>query len=500
MMQYSSENMNTPINWLTPESVSDSLYWLLPELLLTTLILLLTILIISPVKSDKWQKGLVFFGIGLYVLVNGYFSYVLGETQIQNLFNADMLIVNAQAAKWKILLGLSMLVVLLFPLPLTVKRPRGEYFLLLTGVLLGASLLVIANHFMMVLISLEMISLTSYLLTGLARTRYSAEAAVKYFLFGAAATAVMVYGVSWLYGITGHVSLSGSELAMLENNFYPDWVPFLVVTLISSGILFKVAVAPWHIWVPDVYEQTPTPVVAMFSVIPKLAGFAFLIKWIAWLEWPVEEVAVLAVLTMSVGNFAALRQVNVKRMMGYSSIAHSGFLMMALLFPGDASVLFFYAAVYIFMNLGAFLLINYYERMYRIQLIKEYDGFFRISPLFGIYLVVFMVALTGLPPTAGFTAKLFLFSAVLAQFQESGSALLMFTFVFGIINAVVSFAYYVRIPYGMIFRDMHSSVNIFKKYSVLENFLCLFLVLAVLLLFFKPEWLMGWINNSSFAF
>jgi NADH-quinone oxidoreductase subunit N len=477
----------------------NSLYWILPELLLACLVLLLTLCSILDSKGSVSQWIFV-TGVVVIAGVSAYQHVVIEDDIISVVFNTSFIEISRFTLFWKVILGVSMGVIGLFTLGTPLKPMRGEYYILLTSVLLGAFLLVMSRHLLMLVISLEVISLSSYLLAGLSREGNTIESAVKYFLFGAAATAVTIYGISWFYGLSGTVSLWENSLTDLTSHTGPAWIPVFVVVLISSGILFKVAVAPWHIWVPDVYQETPTPVVAMFSVIPKIAGFAFLTFWVKWLNWPTESIAVLAVLTMSVGNFAALRQKNVKRMMGYSSIAHSGFLLMALLYPMDVSALFFYAVIYALSNLGTFLMINYYERRYRLRQIDEFDGYFKISPYFGILLLVLMISLTGLPPTAGFTAKLFLFSLVASEYQASGLPILLFVLVFGILNTVVSLAYYLRIPYRMIFKPLTSSVIVFKKYSLSENLLCLFLVLAVLMLFFKPQWLMGWINSSSFAY
>lgn len=480
------------------DQITRSLPWLLPELSVVAVMLTLLLLILISLSAERLLKPLMLAGLMTVFCVSVLQMNALWTNEVCCL--REMLVIDLQTAMWKIILSAAMLIVILFPLPYALKRVRAEYYLLLLGVLLGGFILISAQHFLMVIIGLELMSLSSYMLAGLARTKGSTEAALKYFLFGAAATAVTIYGMSWMYGLTGEVSLSGTYFPMSGLQGIPDWIAYLVVTMVSAGILFKVAAAPWHLWVPDVYQETPTPVVAMFSVIPKLAGLAFLARWIAWIGWPLEIVAGLAMLTLAIGNFAALRQNNVKRMMGYSSIAHSGFLLMALLSPGDLSFLMFYAVVYILMNLGAFLLINYYERMYRVSTFSDYSGFFGISPYFGVMMIILMIALTGLPPTAGFSAKLFVFSSVATTYGETENSWVLAAMIFGIVNAVISFAYYVRLPYQMVFKKMTSAAIVFKKYSSMENFLCIILVLAVLILFFKPEWLMGWINNSSFAF
>ncbi len=482
-------------------TILEGLTWWLPEMAVTGLILMLVLAVLLPVPMEKVLKPLMLTGLILVVAVCIYqWRHLHNSEPPCCLYATGMITLSRFTAFWKVLLGAVMVIVVLFPLPYSLKRSRAEYYMLLSGVLLGAFVLAMARHFLLVIIGLELMSLCSYLLAGLARSKGSVESALKYFLFGSAATAIMIYGISWLYGLTGSVALEGAFSQVAGEAAFAGWISPLVITLVSAGILFKVAAAPWHLWVADVYQETPTPIVAMFSVVPKLAGFAFLSRWVDWLGWPIEIVAGLGILTLAVGNFAALRQINVKRMLGYSSIAHSGFLLLALLTPGDYTFLLFYAIVYALMNLGAFLLVNYYERTYRVSTFKEYDGFFSLSAWLGSALIIFMIALTGLPPTSGFTAKLFLFSSVAAGFQQTGSAWLLTALVFGVINAVISFAFYVQLPYRMIFKKMTSSAIVYKKYTSTENFLCIILVVAVLILFFKPEWLMGWINSSSFAF
>jgi NADH-quinone oxidoreductase subunit N len=488
------------MNGLLNYDMYESLFWLLPELALSALILLLTLMIVLGRSSSWLLKAVMVAGmVGIIALV--IYQYILTEgMRFNSVFNTTYFDINQYSSFWKLILGISLLIVSLFPVQHSLRRVRGEYYILLLSVLLGGFILVMTSHFLTVVIALEIISLSSYMLAGISRTSGSIESGIKYFLFGAAATAVMIYGISWFYGITGGISLTGTSLSALNNPENGGWIAIFVIVLISSGILFKISVAPWHIWVPDVYEKTPTPVVAMFSVIPKLAGFAFLARWVEWLQWPVVVIAWLAVVTMSIGNFAALRQKNVKRMMGYSSIAHSGFLLMAFLNQGEFSSLMFYATIYAIMNMGTFLLLNYYERKYQLTEFLQFDGVFKIIPSFAIVMVIFMIGLTGLPPTAGFTAKLFLFSTIAQEYQQTGMPVLLGAFIFGILNTVISLAFYLKLPYRMIFKKMSSTTIIFKKYSSSENFLCIILVLAVLLLFFKPQWLMGWINNSSFAF
>lgn len=484
--------MNSVFNY----DLTASLQWIIPELWLTVIILLMTLMAMFFSHKPEWIRTTALAMAAGQVILDIRQWSVVGTGSFGDIFGHGLLMTGHDQLFWIIVTDVFLMLLIALPVIRELQRHAGEYYVLLAGITMGVHLLVMATHMLIMFISLEIISLSSYLLVSLSRN--SVESGLKYFLFGAAATAVMLYGISLWYGLN-------EELSLLETTAevtHPGPLLLVSMLLISSGILFKISSVPWHIWVPDVYDQSPVPVVAALSVLPKIGGFALAWKWLDLLQWPGEIVAVLAVLTMSVGNFAALRQKNIKRMMAYSSIAHSGFLLMALITPETTGYFRFYLVIYGLMNLATFFLLYFYERRFQFTMFQDYEGILRSAPRLAglsVLMVLCMVSLSGIPPTAGFTAKLLLFTGVSGIYGATGDPFLLFVLVFGLINTVVALAYYIRLPYVMIFRPANNPDLPQVKIFTMENFLGGILVLAVLLLFFKPDWLMGWINSVSFV-
>jgi len=380
----------------------------------------------------------------------------------------------------------------------------AEYYALLITIVLGAHLLVMSTNLMMIFISLEVVSISSYVLAGFAFTKRSTEGSLKYFLFGSVASALMLYGFSLLYGFTGSLDISSAHFtSTLANHDGP--LLFLAVVLALTGFLYKVAAAPLHPWSPDVYEAAPMPVVAFFSVVPKLAGLGIVTRFILTLyksgsiqyDWQLL-ISAIAILTLTVGNFAALWQKNPKRLMAYSSIAQSGFLLIGVsaFLPQGIQFMLFYGSVYLLMNFLVFIYLQYFEQ-YELQTIASFSGAGKNFVWPSVFLLVGLVALTGLPPTAGFTAKLFIFSSLWESYQLSGKPILLWLFVFGLLNTVVSLFYYLRIPYYAFIKGGESRIK--TNILVFENLFGFLLVLLILLLFFSPDLLMGWINKITFV-
>jgi NADH-quinone oxidoreductase subunit N len=267
-----------------------------------------------------------------------------------------------------------------------------------------------------------------------------------------------------------------------------------------SGFLFKIAGVPMHPWAPDVYEAAPMPIVAFLSTVPKLAGIAILAKFIESLpgpEWPLVVSAV-AFLSLAAGNFPALLQNNAKRMMAYSSIAQSGFLLIGIAssLPQGMTMMLFYASVYVLMNFLVFLYLQYFE-VYEIDSIPRFAGASKNFLWPSVFCLVGLIALTGLPPTAGFTAKLFIFSSLWEAYALSGKPYLLILLVFGLLNTVVSLFFYLKIPYHAFLKTSESPQK--QNNLTFENLLGLILVLLLLVLFFRPGLLMGWINRFNFV-
>jgi NADH-quinone oxidoreductase subunit N len=334
---------------------------------------------------------------------------------------------------------------------------KGEYYALLVSCTFGMMLMAGANDLLMMYLALEFVSITSYILAGMLRKdRKSAEASLKYILYGAAASGLMIYGMSYLYGMSGTLEIGELGRRLAEANV-PPTMTLITSVLVMAGFGYKVAAVPFHMWCPDVYEGSPTPVTAFFSVGPKAAGFAMLARFLdgvfpegSAFEWRLV-MALLALLTMAVGNFAAVHQQNLKRLLAYSSIAHAGYLLVAFVAftPASPGALLFYLVTYVVMNLGTFLTVIVLEEKYGIETVEGCRGLGWRSPQLGMLMVVFLFSLTGLPPTAGFAGKFLLFSEVVRGSRAERNALGTAMVVIAVLFSVISLFYYMRIAAAM---------------------------------------------------
>jgi NADH-quinone oxidoreductase subunit N len=276
-------------------------------------------------------------------------------------------------------------------------------------------------------------------------------------------------------------------------------------TMALVGFLYKMAAAPLHPWAPDVYEAAPMPIVAFFSVVPKLAGLGVLTKFALAInlfgqskhDWQFL-LAFVAILSLTVGNFSALWQKRPKRLMAYSSIAQSGFLLVgvAAFISSGIHFMLFYASVYMIVNFLVFFYLQYFESI-GIETLESFAGVGKKLLMPSVFLLVGFIALTGLPPTAGFTAKLFIFSALWESYQSSDKSILLWLFIFGLINTVISLFYYLRIPFYALVKS--GAFDLKANNPTFENFLGAGLVLIILILFFNPDLLMRWINKINFV-
>jgi NADH-quinone oxidoreductase subunit N len=332
---------------------------------------------------------------------------------------------------------------------------HGEYYALLLLATCGMMIMAGATDLIAVFLGLEVMSIALYVLAGYARERLvSEEAALKYFLLGAFASAFFLYGIALLYGATGATNLQAIRESISSKGLgQGDPLLMMGAALLVVGFGFKVAVVPFHVWTPDVYEGAPTTVTAFMSVGAKLAGFAafarvFLEGLPVLAEQSAEVMAALAALTMIVGNVVAISQRNIKRMLAYSSIAHAGYLLIGLVaaIKGSSSgvpAVLFYSLAYLVMNMGAFaVVIALRKRGEEVLEMSDYAGLGFRFPWLGALMTVFMVSLAGLPPTAGFLGKLYLFQAALG----TGYTWLV---VIGVLTSVVSVYYYLRVTVMM---------------------------------------------------
>jgi NADH-quinone oxidoreductase subunit N len=338
-----------------------------------------------------------------------------------------------------------------------------EFYALALSACLGMFVMASATDLLMAYLGLEMVSILSFALAGFRhRERRSSEAALKYAIYGGVASGCMLYGMSLLYGMAGTTSLAGIQAADIANQ--NPLALTIAVSLTLAGFGYKIAVVPFHQWCPDVYEGAPTPVTAFLSVGPKAACFALLARFFAAAvpaevyastdalfsshPWPVLLGAV-AVATMTLGNFAALVQTNIKRLLAYSSIAHAGYLMLGMLVVGDQGVtaMMFYLATYLFMNLGAFGVVVALQEKGFGENLADYHRLGYRTPIMAACMAIFLVSLTGLPPTAGFAGKFLLFAALV----EEGGTLLWTIAVIGVVNSAISLFYYAKILKAMYF-------------------------------------------------
>lgn len=324
----------------------------------------------------------------------------------------------------------------------------GTFAGLLLLATVGLFFLVSASDFLMILISIELVSVSSFVLTGfLQDDRRASEAAIKYFMVGAFSAGLMVFGMSLLYGITGSTSIAaftGDGAAAL-----PALPLAGALFFVLAGFGFKLALVPFHMWAPDVYEGAPTPITAFLSVAPKAAAFGMMIRFFQN-HGALHVTALLAVLsavTMTVGNLAALRQTNAKRLLAYSSVAQMGYVMMGIVAGGSAGgqAVLIYLAAYLFVNLGAFAGVIAAEEDAKTESIEGFTGLASRSLPLALTITVFLLSLTGIPPLVGFIGKFSLFSATL---QVPG---LVWLAVVGAVNSVISLVYYFSIVRLMFF-------------------------------------------------
>lgn len=362
---------------------------------------------------------------------------------------------------------------------------QGEYYALLLLATAGMMLMVAAVDLMMVFLGLEIMSIPIYVLAGFDRRRLrSNESSLKYFLTGAFASALMLYGIALLYGATGHLDLAGIGAA------FPDESPLarIGLGLLLAGFAFKIAAVPFHQWVPDVYEGAPTSVTAFMSVTVKAAAFLTLMRVLGTgFGGSDENLSVilwgLAALSMLVGNVTAVVQDNVKRMLAYSSIGHAGYLLIGLVAGGPegyAAVLF-YLFAYLFMNLGAFgVLVVLAHRGRECERFDDFAGLAHSRPGLAAAMTLFMLSLAGIPGTVGFIAKFTIFSAAV----QAGAVWLA---LIGVLTSVISVYFYLRLPVMMYMREGAGVRPAVAPKTAVMTALALCAV-AVLALGLVPDW------------
>ncbi|NET36719.1 MAG: NAD(P)H-quinone oxidoreductase subunit N, partial [Cyanothece sp. SIO1E1] len=346
----------------------------------------------------------------------------------------------------------------------------AEFITILLTATLGGMFLAAADELVTIFVSLETLSIASYLLTGyMKRDPRSNEAALKYLLIGAASSAIFLYGVSLLYGLSGgETRLSAIATHIFSNNAEAPIGLLIALVFVIAGIAFKIAAVPFHQWTPDVYEGSPTPVVAFLSVGSKAAGFALAIRLLVTAfplvieQWHFVFTA-LAILSMVLGNVVALAQTSMKRMLAYSSIGQAGFVMIGLIVGTEAGYasMVFYLLVYLFMNLGGFTCVILFSLRTGTDQINEYAGLYQKDQLLTLGLSICLLSLGGIPPLAGFFGKLYIFWA---GWQAGAYGLVLV----GLITSVISIYYYIRVVKMMVVKEPHEMSDAVKNYPTIR--------------------------------
>lgn len=437
----------------------NSLYLIKPEIAISATLVLLVLMDLIMGNNKKLLPYIAFGGL----IVTSFFiveQFGMSTLAFATKANKGMVVTDPFGAFFKAIVVFASFIVIY----LSIKSDEikasferhGEYYTLIFGMILGMFFMISASDLILIYLSLELVSLSSYVLAGFTKTsKRNSEASLKYVIYGGVSSGIMLFGISILYGITGSTNLYEIN-SLIQASSIPNLTFVLAGVLIFVGIGYKISAAPFHFWTPDVYEGAPISITAFLSVASKAAGFALLIRFIKitfirsvdsegyWhlvdmIDWKTFFIF-LSIITMTLGNFAALWQDNLKRMLAYSSIAHAGYLLlgMAVLSNQGMIAIIIYFTIYAFMNLGAFFVVMLIANKIGSEDIDDYKGLGYSQPFLGVSLAIFLVSLTGLPPTAGFVGKLYLFIALV-------DAKMITLAVIALLNSVVSLYYYIRV-------------------------------------------------------
>ena len=470
----------------------------LPEIIMTvagTLIMVLQVLMKEEKpKSSLGHLSLIAFVAALWAAVNANMH--------QGPAFSGMLIVDGYATFFR---GLVIVVGILsvFSAYQYLSREhanQGEYYALLLFSVVGQCVMVAANELIMIFIGLEISSIATYVLAGYLRDdRRNNESALKYFLLGSFATAFLLYGIAWIYGLTGHTNLEEIRAALISHT--PAASPALIGTaaaLMFVGFAFKVSAVPFQIWAPDVYQGAPAPVTLFMSAGPKAAAFAVFVRVFTTALGPITPrwepfVWSSALATMFVGNFAALMQTNVKRLLAYSSIAHAGYIMVAIAAANQLGIeaVMFYLAAYALMNIGAFAVVTHFSRRGEKYVdVDDLAGLGWKQPVTAALFSIFLLSLIGVPLTGGFFGKFYIFKAAL-------DANLVWLAVLGLLNSAVGAYYYLRIIVVMYFREPGEATATVQPLSAGVRTTLWISALGTLVLGIIPSVLLDFVTGSS---
>ena len=483
---------------------SISLYF--PEIILTILIIAV---IIYDLLIDKSKSGNTGWLLSFGLLVVSFSIWKQGNVTTSLFTDAVVLDPFSSFFKQIIILATILVsIVSLYSDELT-KYRKGEFFTLLGIITFGLFLMVSAVDLIILYISIEIVSIMSFVLAGyLKENTFSNEASLKYVLYGALSSGIMLFGLSYIFGLTGSTNYFQIQSAIAQLDSSANTALLLSTIMILAGFGYKVSAVPFHFWTPAVYQGAPTTITAYLSIAPKAGAFAMMIRFFnqvfsdggalsgidvvsaSNIPWA-SILSLLAVITMTLGNLVALQQNNIKRMLAYSSVAHAGYMLLAMPVMSSESIyaIMIYLVMYLFMNLGAFFIVIFVKNKTGGETFEDYKGLGWEIPIVGICMTIFMVSLTGLPPTAGFVGKFYIFASLI----KGGSSFYWLVFA-GAINSVISLYYYLKVVKVM-FLDGE------KKDVILQPELPMFTMLMVTVI---PSMLLGiywsplanWVKSS----
>lgn len=475
------------------QHILQSSGFLLPDEIFAGFLILLVTYITFSKKLDEAKSQKIFNIFLVGILLSFCFVFYAAKLYFDthhkggiSLFS-QLVYLDDWAYFFKILILLAAIFVLIHIIAMG-HQLESEFYVFFLAIILGLLLLTMTTNLLMLYLALEFVSISSYILVAYNRQKHNMEAGIKYLLFGAISSAIMLYGMSWLYGLTGTLDFT-SKVFVDNLAANPNWVVILVSLMTTGGMLFKLSSAPFHVWTPDVYEATPTPIVAFLSIAPKAAALLAFTRFLSTMGAELQlGLGIIIIISITIGNFSALWQTNVKRMLGYSTIAHSGFMLVGILAMSQVGIQtsVFYVATYLFITLAAFLLIDIIAEKTGNYELESYVGIGQNNIFLGIASVVIMIALVGLPPTIGFSAKLLVFSALWDTYQQTNNKILLLVLIIGLLNTAVSIFYYLKIPYFMIIKTNDNSERNLQT-TYFQNAVLVFFVLVILYLFFAPN-------------
>ena len=481
-----------------------SLLSFIPELIIMEGMLSIILLEIMP-NRRKYIYSSTLGVVLLSLIAVLYMAYQLPLYDANPLF-MGLIVADPFSFFFKIIFLISTLVIIIVSeSSVEIKdKIKAEYYFLLLVILLGMFLMVSSVNLLMIYLAIELVSIPSYILAGISKNNKSSnEASLKYVIFGSFASGLMLFGLSWLYGIAGSTDIFVIQKALVESG--NSLMIFMSLLFVMVGFGYKISMVPFHYWTPDVYEGAATPVTAFFSIGPKAAGLGLLIRFfysvftdgsnnvLLGVDWTLI-IAVLSALTMTVGNLLALYQDNIKRLLAYSSISHIGFILIGFCVLSDQALeaMLFYIFIYLFMNLGAFVVAIFVKNKVNGESVDSWKGMGFRNPLISAFMVICLVSLAGLPPTSGFVAKFY----VLAELFRLESY--RWLAVVAIINSVVSLYYYFRIVKSMYFLSSDEEQASLEKVESNQTNKWIIIFLSIQPLIFYIYWspLLEFIKHS----